>query len=103
MEKYEAKVSKNVPYQHLMQIVENKKSGSSLPKKYMDTSTNKVVDFPRKNSLEIYIDNILIYSKLRLKKMPVFEVLENILRGFLEICQNDNGYGGFERFRDLEL
>lgn len=41
--------------------------------KYFDKDTNKVTIFPKIGAFEVYINNVLVFSKLKHKKFPNIE------------------------------
>ena len=60
------KVVRNVAYKYLRKAQDTKASS----KRYIDQNTQKVQEFPRRGSFEIYYMNILVFSKLQAGEFP---------------------------------
>ena len=60
------KIVRNLPPKYLMKISNTKFS----KRRYVDTNTGKVEEFPRRGAFEINFLNVLIFSKFNLGAFP---------------------------------
>jgi hypothetical protein len=48
-----------------------------------------MAEFPRKDSFEVYFENLLVFSKLNYEKWPNVRFLSKIIKSLAEYCRNE--------------
>jgi hypothetical protein len=78
-------ILKNAPYKYLSKLPNTKLS----TKRYLNTSTNKMVEFPQKDSFEVYFENLLVFSKLNFQKWPNVRLVSKIIKSLADYCRKE--------------